>query len=327
MTSYLTADGHRRRSAGVVVRAVPEPDLRPVTALDITSSDETESVFVARWTPPPYGRVRLVRSDQPLPWAAGSRLGPGQAAALAEIPGTPRPGADGRDVLELRLPAGRHQVTPLTVGRNGVVVGHGTEAWLVEPVDGLRADRMGDEVQLGWIWPVHATDAVLRWPGGERRCSRREYDDEGGVVITVGAAETTVEVRAAYPRRGRPLLSPGANAQVAARGIAVSYRILGGPRWRPRERTFRLTAERRTRLPALVIVHATGPYPPADPCEGETLARREPQDITPDRAVQFTVTVPKGPGWVACFADPAAPEASAGGMLLYPPPGEEMRTW
>jgi hypothetical protein len=325
VTSYLAADGQRRRSAGVVVRAVPEPALRPVADLAITESSDGDPVFLARWTPPPYGRVRLVLSDQPLPWTAGTRLGPEEAAALPEVPGTQRRGTDGRDVLELCLPAGRHQVTPLTVGRNGAMVGHDTEAWLLEPVDGLRADRMGDEVQLGWIWPDHATDALVRWPGGERRCSWREYHDEGGFVITVGAAETTVEVRAVYPRRGGRLVSPVARAPVPARGTAVRYRILSAPRRRARERTFKLTTERAARLPALVIVHATGPYPPGDAYEGETFERRQPQDITPDQDVLFTVTVPKGPGWVACFVDPAAPDASARAILLYPPPREEMR--
>lgn len=325
VTSYLRADGQGRCSAGVVVRAVPEPVLLPVATLDVSGPCDDQPAVLAIWTPPPYGRVRLVRSDKPLPWPPGTYVGLEEAAALAEIPGVPRRGTDGRDVLELRLPSGRHLVTPLSVGRNAAVIGHGVQAWLVEPVDGLSADRLHDEVQLGWIWPDHATDALVRWPGGEHRCSRRVYDDEGGVMITVGAAETTVEVRAVYPRPDGRLVSPGARVRVPARGIAVSYRIRSPSRWRPGERTFEFITERDTRLPALVVVRTTGPYPPDDPHEGETIARLEPRDITEGQPVTFTVAVARGPGWVACFVDPATPESHVRGILLYPPPAEEMR--
>lgn len=322
---YRGDDGQHRHSAGVVVRAVPEPALRPVAVLDITGSGDGTPVYQAGWTSPPYGRVRLVLSDKPLPWPAGTCITPREAVTHAEIPGIPRRGTDGRDVLELRPPSGKHYITALTVGRNAAVVGSCAEVWLVEPVSGLRADRMHDEVRLGWIWPDHATDAVVRWPGGERCCSRRTYEDEGGVVVRVGAAETTVEVRAVYPQRGGQLVSPSARASVPARGVAVSYRILTTSRWRPRQRTFTLVAERAARLPGLVVVRTTGPYAPDDPHEGEPIKQVEPQDITPGQPVTFTVEVARGPAWVACFVDPDSPEALAHGILLFPPPAEEMR--
>jgi hypothetical protein len=324
MTWYRAADGRRQRSAGVVVRAVPEPALRPVAALDITEPGDDTPVLLAGWTPPPYGRVRLVRSDKPLPWGVGTSLRPEEAAALAEIPGAPSRGTDGRDILELRLPPGRHHVTAMTEGRNAVVVGQSAEVWQLEPVCGLSAVRMHDEVRLGWIWPDRATDALVRWPGGEHRCSRRVYHDEGGVVVTVGTAATTVEVRAVYPGRGGQRVSPGARACIPARGIAVSYRIRRR-RWRRRQRTVELATEQATRLPALVVVRATGPYPPDDPHEGETIARVEPRDITPGQPATFTVGVTRGPAWVACFVDPETPEPQARGILLLPPLAKEMR--
>ena len=49
-------------------------------------------MILASWTPPPYGQVRLVRSDQPPPWPAGTRLRPADSAGLREIPGVPRRG-------------------------------------------------------------------------------------------------------------------------------------------------------------------------------------------------------------------------------------------
>ena len=327
---YRTPDGQRRYSAGVVARAVPEPTPRAVTDLDVSGPGDGGPgdggpLIVASWTPPPYGQVRLVRTDKPMPWPAGARLTPEDLAGLREIPGVPRRGTDGRDVLELRLPPGRHHILALTAGRNASVVGSAAEVRLVEPVRGLTADRMHDQVRLGWIWPDGATDALISWPGGERQCARRVYDDEGGAVITVGAAEVTVEVRAVYPQRDGRLTAPGTQVGVPARGVAVSYRIRRASRWHSRQRTIELTTEQATRLPGLVVVRSTGRYVPDDPSEGETVARVGPQDIAPGQTAAFPVEVARGPAWLACFVDPDTPEADAGGVLLFPPPAEEMR--
>jgi hypothetical protein len=325
VTSYLTADGQRRRSPGVVVKAVPEPVPRPVDVVEITGPAGDHPVFAAIWTPPPYGRVRLVLSDEPLPWPTGACIGPGEAAAIAEIPGVPRRGTDGRDTFELSLPPGRHYVTALTAGHNITVIGPSTEAWRAQPVRGLSAVRIHDEVRLGWIWPDHATDALVRWPGGEHRCSRRVYNDEGGATITIGAAETTIEVCAAYPRRGGQLVSAPARYWVPGRPVAVRYRIRSGGRWRRGQRAVELAAEQATRLPALIVVRATGPYAPGGPDEGQTIAYVEPQDIALGQPVTIKVAVARGPAWVACFVDPEAPETQAGRILLFPPPAQEMK--
>lgn len=331
--SYLTADGQRRRSAGVVVRAVPEPMPRPVDVLDVTGPSDGTGMFLATWTPPPYGQVRLVRSDRPLPWPARTRLGPRDTAGLTQVPGLPRRGTDGRDTLELSLPPGRHFITALTKGHNVTVVGRVTEAFHLEPVRDLSAcrmrdsaDGMRDEIRPGWIWPAGASDALVRWPDGELRISQRAYVDEGGGPrITIGLAETTIEVRAVYPQRGGERVSAGATYRVPARGIPVPYRIRSAGPWRRGQRTVEVTCEQAIRLPALVVVLSPGRYAPDDPHEGETIARVPPQDVAPGHPVTATVTVGKGPDWVACFVDPEAPEEQARAILLIPPAPEEMR--
>ncbi|MBV9205370.1 MAG: fibronectin type III domain-containing protein, partial [Actinobacteria bacterium] len=325
LACYRPPDGQRRYSAGVIARAVPEPVPRAITDLEISDPGDGVPVVVATWTPPPYGQVRLMRGDKPPPWPPGTRIGPEDLAGRHELPGVPRRGTEGRDRLDLRLPSGHHYLTALTVGRSTWVAGRTVEARLVEPVRELSADRMHDEVRLGWIWPEGATDVLISWPGGERSCSRRVYDDEGGAVITIGAAETTVEVRAIFPQRGGRLTAPAAGVRVPARGVAVTYRIRRGGRWRSRQRTIELAAERATRIPALVVVLSAGRYIPEDPSEGETIARAGPQDITPGQTAALPVEVPRRPGWLACFVDPGAAEAEGGGILLFPPPAEEMR--
>ena len=126
-------------SAGVVIRAVPEPG--PGRSTSWTSSGQPIAPRCS-WS---SGRRRLTArsgwccSDAPLPWPAGTRITPADAAGLREIPGYREHGTDGRDVLELRPPPGRHYVTALTMGRNAAVVGSSAEVWLVEPVRGLSA--------------------------------------------------------------------------------------------------------------------------------------------------------------------------------------------
>jgi hypothetical protein len=183
---------------------------------------------------------------------------------------------------------------------------------------------MQDEVRLAWVWPDDATDAVVRWPGHERRCSRRAYGDEGGVTITAGPAETAVEVHAVYPQPGGRLIAPGVLVRVPARGVAVHYRIRRISRLRPRQRLIELSAERETQLPALVVVESTGDYAPDDAAEGDTLQRIGPQPITATVPVRIPVEVTRRPTWLACFTDPAS-GANAQPILLFPPPAEEMR--
>ena len=75
---------------------------------------------------------------------------------------------------------------------------------------------------------------------------------------------------------------------------------------------------------ALVIVRSTGRYPPDDPGEGETVERAGPQPIASGTPVTITVAA-SGPAWLACFVDPHAAGPDAAGIVLCPPPGDEMR--
>jgi hypothetical protein len=323
--SYRAPGGQRRQSAGIVVPVVPEPQPEAVTDLDVAVLDDGMPLVAASWTPPPHGQVRLAMSDEPPPWPAGARITQEDVAGLSEISALPRRGGDGRDSLQLRLPSGRHHLVALTWGASAIVVGAAAEVSLVGPVSALSAARMHDAVQLAWVWPPDATDAVIRWPGGERRCSRRVYDDEGGVTITVGPAETSIEVRAVYPHPGERLTAPAALVRVPGRGVAVSYRIRRPGPLRPRQRIVELTSERPTKLPPLVLVRTTGPYAPDDPAGGETVGWIEPQPIAPGQPVAVTVELPRGRAWLACFVDPGAPIADARAILLFPPPAGEMR--
>jgi hypothetical protein len=275
---------------------------------------------MANWTPPPHGEVRLVASDAPPQWQPGHRITAQGMDGLVQLQGVPRRHDDGRDSLELTLPSGRHYLVPLTVAGNRTVAGNVAVAELVGQVRSLVADRMHDCVRLAWEWPRGATDAVIRWAGGEHRCSKRAYDDEGGVTVTVGPTEALIEVRARYPCSDGQLTAPAASVLVPARGVEVRYRVYRGGMFRRRRRTVEFFPEKETRMPAVLVVQSAGRHPPDDPAEGETLLRIEPQAVTPERRLLVTVDVRKRPGWLACFIEPATTE-----VLLFPPPAEEMR--
>lgn len=322
--SYRTPGGQTCQSAGTVVRAVPEPEPEAVTDLDVRVLDSGTPMVEATWTPPRYGQVRLVLSDEPPRWPAGTRLSSEDVARLRPARGIPRRGTDGRDAFELRLPYGRHRLLPLTATGSAVVAGGSAEARLAEPVRELAAVRMHDEVRLAWVWPDEATDAEVRWPDGRHQCSRRVYDYEGGVTLAVGRAEMRIEVRPVYALSGGQHTGPAVQVRVPGRGVRVDYRIRSS-RLHPRRRIIELTAEQATRLPALVVVRSTGRYPPDDPDEGKTVERAGPQPIVTDEPVTITVQKATGPAWLACFVDPETPDPDAREIVLCPPPADEMR--
>jgi hypothetical protein len=281
--------------------------------------------MVAAWAPPRHGQVRLVLSREPSMWPPGTRLTPGEVAGLRRVPGIPRRDTDARDFLEFSPPPGRHYLIALTAGGREVVVGDSAEIGLVGPIRELSAFRMHDVVRLSWVWPDDATDALVRWRGGEHRCSRRVYHDEGGVTLAIGPAETQIEVRAVCSHRGGEFTAPAVQANVPGRQSALNYRIRRTGRLHPRQRIIEIATEQPTMLPALVVVRSTGRYAPDDPAEGEAVARIEPRSILPGQPVTVTVELPKGPAWLACFIDPSPAGAAALDALLFPPPVEEMR--
>jgi hypothetical protein len=320
--SYRAPDGQRRTAAGIVVTAMPASAPEAVTQLDIRTAAHGSASLEAVWTPPPHGEVRLMLSGKPSRWPAGTQVRTEELAGLRKVPGIPRRGADGRDYLQLSLPPGRHNLIVLTVSGHTAVVGDSADVGMAEPVRDLAAFRMLDAVRLSWVWPDDATEAMVRWPDGEHRCSRRIYDDEGGVTVHVGRSETSVEVVAVYSYPGGELTAPGVPVSVPGRGVTLNYRIHRVSRTHPRQRVVEIEAEQPVTLPSLVVIRATGPYAPDDPADGEAIARIAPQSIAPGQPVRVTVELPKGRAWLACFVDPGAADR---GVLLFPPAAEEMR--
>ncbi|MDN3353866.1 hypothetical protein [Actinomadura sp. DC4] len=318
---YRSPSGDLRRSAGVTLSAVPAPAPQPVTDLDLRLGEGARPTVVAGWTPAAYGQVRLVLGATAPAVRAGTSVALAEAARIGmAVTGVQRAGRDGRTSVEFAPPPGRHFLTALTVAGGRAVVGGTVEVGLSEPVRDVVAERRHDVVALSWAWPADAVEALVRWPGGERRFTHRVYHDEGAVALTAGPAETAFDVHAVYAD-GRT--APPARVTVAARPVAVHYRIRRAGPLHPRQRVIEFTAERPARLPEVVVVRTTGNLPPDEAGEGVPVARVEAQPIAPDAPVTATVELPvKGTAWLGCFV---APDAGADGVLLFPPPRKEMR--
>ena len=116
--------------------------------------------------------------------------------------------------------------------------------------------------------------------------------------------------------------------QLAARGVAIHYRIRRASRLQRKRHTIIFTAEEAAQLPGLVVVRSTGRFAPGEPADGDVIHRVEPCPIAPGQPVAVTVDAGREPGWLACFPEPAAPPNGAvgeePGILLFPPPQEEM---
>ncbi|MGH3378050.1 MAG: hypothetical protein ACRDP6_25290 [Actinoallomurus sp.] len=318
---YRAPDGRDCRSGGVGVTAVPAHAPHPVSDLTLAGSGGSQATVAATWTPPPYGQVRLLLTTAPLGMRAGTPITSPEAARLGTlVAGLPRRGTDGRVSVAFPVPPGRHHLTALTMAGDRGVVGATVEVESFEPVRDVNAERLHDVVRLSWSWPPDATEAEVRWPGGELRCNRRAYLDDGGVTVTVGSEAVAVEVRAVYPH---DRIAPPVRVDVAGRAVAVRYHIRRAGPLHPRRRIIEFTAERQVDLPAVVVVRSTGRLPPDDAEEGEPVVRLEPRPIGPDTPVTVAVELSsRAAAWLGCFI---APGEGVSGVLLFPPPQKEMR--
>ena len=317
---YLAPDGTARTSAGVVKHATPTPT--PVPVADLTVEVGVSAIVVS-WVPPPFGRVDLlVGSREPL-WRSGTELTQPQLDAFGQlVPGAPRSAGSGRVSVEMPAPRGRRYLLAVTRIGSRSVAGAWLKLGMAAPIDELRAQRLLDEAQLSWIWPEGAADSIIAWPGGERRCSRRVYDDEGGVTIPVGPDEVTVRVSAVHPDSAADLVAFAVPVTIPARKAQVRYRWLKAGPTRPGRRMLELTTDRPCELPELVVVRSTAAYPPDELSDGIEVTRLPPASVTPGVPLKLPVDLPKkATGYLACFT---AAGCDAG-LLLFPPPPNEMR--
>ncbi|MBE3002318.1 hypothetical protein IDM40_26985 [Nocardiopsis sp. HNM0947] len=158
---YLTSSGRTRGSEGLVLRADPGPGPLPVSDLAVGHREEGT---VVSWPAPPRGRVTLWVGRREPAWEAGTRLSEQDLAAFGtEVSEVPGPVAGGRTGVRVPVPAGTSHVLAVTVAGEQRVAGAHCRIVRVPRVEGLRAQRFGEQVRLSWTWPEHASSALVEW--------------------------------------------------------------------------------------------------------------------------------------------------------------------
>lgn len=330
---YLTSSGHARGSAGLVRRTSPGPPPAPVRDLSVLPDDDTG--FVASWTQPPRGRVVLRSGVEPPNWPTGALVGPGDLDSYGrEVPQSSvegREGGDGRALAALTLEAGTNHVLAATVTGGQAAVGVCVRVTAVSPVEGLRAERFDTSVRLGWTWPDDAAAAVVSWlpgdpgappgAGGELRCTRRQYESDGGFEALMGTESVRVDVRAVVPCADGESVSPPVGVTVPGRAV-LGYRVEAAGLLR-RDRVVHLVAEDACAMPAVAVVYAKGPVQPHSSAQGLVLATFPAQCLSAGDRVSVRVRPPRGEGsgWLMCFPV----DESDRGVRLRQPPVKELR--
>jgi hypothetical protein len=334
-TIYFGHSGARRVSPGVLLRAVPQGRLVPVHDLqaevqpgDLAAPDSAVCTVQLSWTAPPAGSVSIrVASTHP-PWSAGSTV------PLAELtrhgrplPGVPEERGDGTMALRTTAGAGRCYLIPVTVGSDTAVVGTTVVLAMISPVQRLRQRRFGEVVRLSWNWPPDVSVCRVRWrptwdgaragagtalgvgtanDGGQRDCTRRSYDDDGGFKIAAGAGGLSVSVQALIRDTAGETASNPVTVEVPANPATVRYSFQRTwVPWRARRVRLVLSCDRACLLPALVVVHSADRVLPLSASQAGRIGSVPAQWIDPSAPLAVKLTVPgrRGSGWLACFVE------------------------
>lgn len=184
---YKMPDGRLYPSPGVIVSARPDPQISPLEAPRLVR--EMGGRVRIDWAEPVRGTVAIVRTAQPLPFPAGTRMTASEAESLtvrwieAESPGRTydhEPPTDGPCFY-----------TPLTLWSGHWTVGHGIALNQVADPSDLRATRAsgglhngsaGVRVTLRWKW---ATEAIATLIAARQGAPPEGPSDPAAITSTV----------------------------------------------------------------------------------------------------------------------------------------------
>jgi hypothetical protein len=321
------------------VRPAPRWSLQPVMDLESRAMPGRTDIVQLSWTPLSAGVISLRMAAERPPWPAGSSIHSREAESYGEplnVNGVLGP--DQRMSHELTLPPVRTFVTAITVRHADAVSGRTVEVTRGAPVQGLSARRFDEELRLTWNWPDEAIAAYVAWqplaaehqpglPAGrqQQRCSRRQYEAEGGFAAVMGHAAQRVEVWAVFRGNGKEEFTAPAEIEVRASAIPVRFEFrrvpsrLAGTRG-GRRRELVLVSERPCTLPDLIVVECRHPVVPMTPHDDSIVEKIPGGPLTPGAPWRKVVELsPDGPSWVVCFVDPTKPTARRSGVTLVGP--------
>ena len=175
-----------------------------------------------------------------------------------------------------------------------------------DQVRGLRALRVGDDVELSWIWPGWATEALVSWDGGRIRSTvdREKYRPTGcwrvplSPALSDGEVVFSVAVRGAATDRREwseavSVMAPGPRQEVTYKVRRLWYRFPS------RAYTVAFRADRPpVRCDIMIGFSDTDAFPEtAEACKEIDMAF-----LAYDMSTRL-VTLPRslGSGWLRCF--------------------------
>lgn len=320
-SEYRLAGGSVGHGPPVAGRIRPQELPQPVR--DLASVVEDDSILLS-WTAPPRGEVEVrvldaapdVRPGQVVRSAAAGRLG-SRVRAI---------GAAHEGQLRMVLPTDgrRHWLLPLTVADGVAVVGVAVEYDSRLPaVTELRADQLGNQVQLRWCWPPRVSEVLVLSradvpPTGpddanavRRRLTHALYQRSGAIVAATGANHWIGVCVTAFTD-GAPVYGPMATVSASVpRELTYEIQRVGGFRKRHLRRLV-VTADGAGAVGGVRVV-ARPRIPPLTPQDGVELASfPAPATGMTTLTGEFSLTERGRPLFLRAFP------ADADGVVLVP---------
>jgi hypothetical protein len=263
------------------------------------------------------------------PDAGSPAVSPDMGPAVPAMDAVPEPGwAAPADATASAAP-GHPQTAPVTpaapdsAGVATTVPGAappGAAPLTGHPVRMLSARRRGEHVLLTWIWPDDSVVATVRWQTdddglgrhGSARCTRREYEHDGGFGLRIGRSGATITVEAlsyAVTLAG----DPPSVTRVESAPTDVTYQpeVL-----RKKLRTWTVavtfTTDAVYSLPPLLVVRGDGGYRPESTRDGIIVCHIPAQLLTPGMpaSIPFDIDRPRGTCWLVCLPADDNPAAA-----------------
>jgi hypothetical protein len=308
---YRGLDGAELRSPVAQINARPQSAAKPIPKLRARTIDVSGAIRLrVSWTPVDKSEVRIMRSDSPPPWTAGTWVTPEQMTQYGQEVTGRRVQARTEVAIEADVPVGVHHLVPFSIGGTGIVVGSPTSAGVTEPVRHLVATPFATHATVSWQWPPTAQLAEVCWELDENAdcfvIGQAQYRSEGGARVPLGRGPCRVEVRALIMADGASFTSPPVRAVInSAVDVSVHYTVsspvLGPFGGRAKKVTF--TSDEGCASVRVRMVATPGRVMPSGPDGGFVLLDTT-LDLAAGAAVEHQVSVPrsvKRPYWVRCF--------------------------
>lgn len=324
---YAGADGSSLSSAPVRLTGVPRGEARAVASFTLgEKSSATQTELEATWGSVEGFEVEIWHFPDRPDWGFRSRVPLADIRSRGiQLAGREAGGSARRSGVHGLPGAGLRYYLAVTVDGDDAIVGQCQELGICPPMEGVTAERFGDQVLLAWEWPGPEYDVRVAWSStegsGERVVTLHAYRQGGGSRIDVGGAATEFTVSSVTSDSDSVWSSPETTVHVSGTSQPVPYTV---------------AFQRRLIGPALgailtfdppatagqvevVVIGQRSQVMPRGVSQGQVLARARvvPGD-TATATVEVSLPRGRGPVWVRAFSETP-------GTRLVDPPASHMK--